>query len=186
MACPGKPVGGQPTARAISAAHRANEGGFAHRAAAFRSDLIGYFRKRVTDREEAEDLAHDVLVRLFGRPGIKDANALQYYLFETAHSVFIDWTRRNKVRARSAHQSLDEDIPDPAVFASDRVLQSKEDVRRIDASLQALPERTREIFLLRRLEGMKHGDIAVTLGVSLSTVEKHVHRAAAHLLELAG
>lgn len=182
MASTGKAIGATEVARGVQLA---NGERFEPRAAEFRSALIRYFMHRVLDPEEAEDLAHDVLVRLFRRGAIHDIGALRYYVFETAHSVFIDWTRRNKVRARRAHQPIDEDIPDPAVFACDRVLQSKEEVRRVTASLLQLPERTRTIFILRRLEGMKHGEIATSLGVSLSTVEKHVHRAAAHLQEMA-
>jgi len=180
MACTGTAVDARPI---TYGAQLADADDFEPRAAAFRSALIRYFRRRVAEPEEAEDLAHDVLVRLFCRGGIADIKALQHYVYETAHSVFIDWTRRNKVRARRAHQELNDDIPDPAVFACDRILLSKEEVRRVNASLQQLPERTREIFFLRRLEGMKHGEIATSLGVSLSTVEKHVHRAATHLLE---
>ena len=43
------------------------------------------------------------------------------------------------------------------------------------------PERTRAIFLLRRLEGMKYLDIAARLNISVSTVEKDMQRAVAHL-----
>ncbi len=181
MATAGK-IGAKPMAPDIPPATAER---YAPRAAEFRSALIRYFARRVAEPEEAEDLAHDVLVRLFGRRGINDMQALQAYVFETAHSVFIDWTRRNKVRARRAHQPIDEDIPDPSIFACDRVLQSRQDVRRVTASLQQLPERTRTIFMLRRLEGMKYGEIATSLGVSLSTVEKHVHRATTHLMALA-
>jgi len=44
-----------------------------------------------------------------------------------------------------------------------------------------LPERTRDIFILFRVEKMRQAEIAKRLGVSVSAVEKHVIRAAAHL-----
>lgn len=47
--------------------------------------------------------------------------------------------------------------------------------------LQALPERTRVIFILRRLEGLKYQDIANRFGISVSAVEKHMERAVAQL-----
>jgi len=158
---------------------------FQPKAAEFRAALVRYFARRLREPEEAEDLAHEVLLRLFRRGTINDMQALQCYVFETANSVLVDWTRRNKARSRGAHQPIDADIVDPRVFPCDRILESRQEVSRVAASLQELPERTRTIFILRRLEGMKHGDIATRLGVSLSTVEKHVHRAAAHLLESA-
>lgn len=181
MACTHAAIGAGPMAHDVRSGDVER---FEPRAAEFRSALIGYFRSRIAEPQEAEDLAHDVLVRLFRRTGISDMRALPSYVFETANSVFVDWMRRNKARARRSHQALDEDLPDPAVFACDRVLQSQEELRRVTASLYQLPERTRTIFILRRLEGMKHCEIASSLGVSLSTVEKHVHRATEHLLAL--
>lgn len=148
----------------------------------FRPALIHYFTRRIPAPEEAEDLAHDVFVRLIRRRTIGDIKALRGYVFETANNVLIDWTRRNRTRARSAHRPIDEDIPDNTVFETERVLLAKEEIRRVTASLLELPERTRTIFVLRRFEGMKYKDIADRLGLSLSTVEKHMQQATIHLL----
>ena len=49
-------------------------------------------------------------------------------------------------------------------------------------ALMKLPERTRAVFLLRRLEGMSYSEIAIRLGVSVSAAEKHMLRAVRHLL----
>jgi RNA polymerase sigma-70 factor (ECF subfamily) len=43
--------------------------------------------------------------------------------------------------------------------------------------LLRMPERTRTVFILRRLEGQRFQDIAVHLGISVSAVEKHMVRA---------
>jgi RNA polymerase sigma-70 factor (ECF subfamily) len=47
--------------------------------------------------------------------------------------------------------------------------------------LLELPERTRTIFVLRRMEGLRYQDIAQRLGISLSLVEKQMARAVAYL-----
>ncbi len=47
----------------------------------------------------------------------------------------------------------------------------------------ALPERSREAFLLQRQHGLSYGEIAATMGISVSTVEKHMIRALAALRE---
>ena len=49
-----------------------------------------------------------------------------------------------------------------------------------------LPERTRNVFLLARLENMRQAEIARRLGVSVSGVEKHLARAIAHLSQRLG
>src|SRR3546814_1881111 len=52
--------------------------------------------------------------------------------------------------------------------------------------LQALPDRTRIIFVLRRIEGWKYQEIAERYGISVSAVEKHVERAAEQLAKRMG
>jgi RNA polymerase sigma-70 factor (ECF subfamily) len=52
--------------------------------------------------------------------------------------------------------------------------------------LRDLPERTRTIFLLFRLENMKQREIADMLGISVRTVEQHVVRASVHLRDRLG
>jgi RNA polymerase sigma-70 factor (ECF subfamily) len=49
-----------------------------------------------------------------------------------------------------------------------------------------MPERTRTIFLLKRLDGLRHKAIATQLGISISAVEKHIVRAMEHLMACAG
>jgi RNA polymerase sigma factor (sigma-70 family) len=52
--------------------------------------------------------------------------------------------------------------------------------------LLELPERTRQIFVLRRLEGLSYFEIGRRLGVSVSAVEKHMQRAVRHLAARTG
>ena len=50
-------------------------------------------------------------------------------------------------------------------------------------ALRELPERTRHIFILVRLENIKQVEVAKGLGLSISAVEKHLRNAMAHLFE---
>ena len=46
-----------------------------------------------------------------------------------------------------------------------------------------MPERTRHVFVLRRIEGLRYQDVAKRLGLSVSAVEKHMQRAMLHLVQ---
>ncbi len=160
----------------------------AMRALAQRFGLVlqQFFQRRVRDRAEAEDLVQEVFVRLLKRGNIAALEDLRGYLFETASSVLLD-----RVRKRSSHHSNDHLPFDPAVhahedFGADRVLIGQETLTRASRALLELPERTRTIFILRRMEGLRYQDIAQRLNISLSLVEKQMARAVAYLTQRMG
>ena len=66
-------------------------------------------------------------------------------------------------------------------FSPERILLGREAYARMVEALQELPERARTIFVLNRFEELSAGEIARRLGVSVSTVEKDMMRAIAHL-----
>ena len=65
--------------------------------------------------------------------------------------------------------------------APDRVLVSQESLSEVLRALDELGERTRDIFILYKLEKMKHREIGALYGLSASAVEKYVRKATAHL-----
>lgn len=156
------------------------------RLAAFRPSLLRFFRRRVRDPAEAEDLVQDVFVRLAQRGSLNDLDNLAAYIFETASSVVVDRGRRRRTRAADVHDPFDAEQHGGADFAPDRVLEGRERLRRASAILLELPERTRHIFMLRRMEGLRYQDIASRLGISVSAVEKHMQRAMTYLIQRLG
>jgi RNA polymerase sigma-70 factor (ECF subfamily) len=66
-------------------------------------------------------------------------------------------------------------------FAPDQIAAGREDLRTVSLALLSLPERTRTILILHRLEGLRQREIAQRLGISVSAVEKHLIRALRHL-----
>jgi RNA polymerase sigma-70 factor (ECF subfamily) len=65
----------------------------------------------------------------------------------------------------------------------DRILLGQEQLEIVFEALAEVSQRTRDIFVLYRLENMKQRDIAALYGVSVSAIEKHVVKALAHLTE---
>lgn len=149
----------------------------------FRPALLRYFSRRVRAQHEVEDLVHDVLVRLVRNQGFADTESVRGYLFQTANSVLVDAVRRRASLRADHHVEFDADMHADEVFGPDHVLQARQELTRATTVVMELPELTRTIFVLRRLEGMKYKDIAARLGMSLSTVEKHMQRAVMHVVE---
>lgn len=161
--------------------------------ARFRKPLMAFFLRRVPSHGEAEDMTQEVFVRLLRHEGSVCTASAQAYVFQIATNLLRDRRRRAQTHAETMHSSIDAPgEAHPAVPAliedrsPDRVFTGQEDLRAAIAMLDELGERTRDIFLLFRVEKMKQREIAALYGISVSAVEKHVVKAAAHLAQRFG
>lgn len=143
----------------------------------FRPALMSFFLRRIHNFQEAEDLTQDVILRISERAASIDASRPDAYVFQIAANVLRDHWRRSRVRNAYETETLAVrgnwmDELDP-----ERVMQSRQSLATVAGAIRAMPERTRTIFMLFRLEKMKQREIADLLGLSIRTVEQHVMRA---------
>lgn len=131
--------------------------------------------RRVGCRATAADLVQELFLRFWRRPEVK-VEALDTYLLRCAGNLAIDHLRSEGSRGRIVEglPAVDQDSPSQAM---EQALQVEHDLQRIEAALRALPERTRQIFLLNRIHGCTYGEIAKAMQLSQSAVEKHMMRA---------
>ena len=155
----------------------------AEEAGPVRSWLTRYFRRRVQNIAEIDDMVQDVFARMVARDSNEPVEHLGGYVLKTASSVFADWMRRRSSHAANFHDSFDPEVHGEEAVDPVRILGGKEDLQAATMVLLQLPERTRTVFILRRLEGQRFQDIAAHLGISVSAVEKHMVRAV-HQLSL--
>lgn len=131
--------------------------------------------RRVGCRATASDLVQDLFLRFWRRPEVK-VEALDTYLLRSASNLAIDYLRSEGSRDRAA-EGLHEPDETHCAQAPEQALEVDHDLQRIEAALRALPERTRQIFLLSRIHGCTYGEIAKAMQLSQSAVEKHMMRA---------
>jgi RNA polymerase sigma-70 factor (ECF subfamily) len=161
-------------------------GALVREAEPLRRSLTRFFRRRVRDSADVEDLVQEVFTRIVARDDTRPVDNLGGYVFQTAASVLADRGRRRSSRHADAHEQFDPEHHGDKEFDPERVLSGKESLRAATAALLSLPERTRTIFVLHRLEGYKHREIAAQLGISVSAVEKQIIRAVQHLAKTVG
>ncbi len=147
-----------------------------------RRSLSAYFRRRVREPGEVEDLVQEVFARIVARDSTRPVENLTGYIFQIASSVLMDRARRRRSRRADEHLHFEPELHGEADFDPERILGAREDLTRVMAALLSLPELTRTIFLLHRLEGRKQREIALQLGISIKSVEKHMVRAGRHLI----
>ena len=145
--------------------------------------LRKWLARRVASPADIDDAVQDVWIRAHGHLASGDVVNAQAYLFQTAQSVLLDKARRATSRQQARHEPLEEHHHPVEGITPDRVLMGKDGVARVIGRLAELPERTRDIFVLHRFEGMSYGEIAKAHAVSVSAVEKHIMKALRFLIE---
>lgn len=147
----------------------------------WRPVLLSYFLRRVRDHAEAEDLTQELIAKLLRHEG-EPVAIPEAYIFQMASNLLADRARRQKVRVQYRElvgrtEGVGIDPLDPFRIAAGRA-----ELAQLARALAGLPDRTRSIFILYRLENLGQDAIAETFGISVSAVKKHVARAMAGLM----
>jgi RNA polymerase sigma-70 factor (ECF subfamily) len=132
-------------------------------------------RTRVGSHEEANDLVQDAFARLLGARSLSRVRDPGAFLNRIVRNLLIDRSRRASVRPPHVPFGPGEEI----AVASDQGQEIElEQMRKRYRELVALlPPRTREVFILHRIDGHSYRDIAARLDISVRTVEWHVAQA---------
>lgn len=148
----------------------------------WRPVLLAYFLRRVRDHAEAEDLTQELITKLLGHRG-GDFASPEAYIFQMAANLLADRARRTKVRMQ--YRDMMGRAEDAGIDPIDpfRIAAGRSELSTLEAALASLPERTRTIFILYRLENLAQERIAEAFGISVSAVKKHVARAMAFLMQ---
>lgn len=103
------------------------------------------------------------------------------FLVKTAINLSIDEWRRRKLFSDSHDDNAVQAVADPAP-RQDEVFAQRVRLEQVRERLAALSPRTREVFLMHRVDGLKYREIAAQLGISQSAVEKHIAKAVLSLM----
>ena len=148
--------------------------------------LRSWLRRRRLGGLDIDDVIQETYTRLIAAESVSHVQNAKSYAFQIAGSVVIDHLRRMKVVSIASVPDLDylevvSDDPSP-----ERQVIDREELHRLAQAIAALPAKVREVFTLRRVHGLSQREVAVRLGITESTVEKHMSRGFLLMLELFG
>lgn len=134
--------------------------------------------KRIAKRTgggDAEDLLHSAYVRLEQYSATNMVTNPAAFLVRTALNIGIDNYRHD----RRIYGETRVPVPDREDMSprADDVVAAKELLSRVVSGINHLPERTREIFLMHRIDKLEYSEIAQRLGISESAIEKQMAKA---------
>lgn len=141
---------------------------------AHEASLVRYLYRTWRNRQEVFDLRQDVYVRVYEAAAKTRPLAPKSFLFATARHLMTDRIRRKRIVSIDAVGDLDvlnvmiEDI------SPEQRTSAHQELRRLAEAIDDLPRKCREAVWLRRVDDVPQKEVAVRLGISQKTVEKHV------------
>lgn len=140
--------------------------------------LLSYLRGHVGD--DASDLMQDVFVRAAGSPSRYRLINPGGFLRRVAQNLLIDRARKRK-RDNVVLLPLQEERDAVTAPEQEHELVARDLLRAYEQAVESMPEKTRRVFLMRRVDGLSYRDIHERLGISIATVEYHMVKALGHL-----
>ena len=148
-----------------------------------RSSILRYAWSQLRDRDLAETVTQDCFIRaLRSRGGFRGGCSVRTWLFTIATNLIRDYTRTKRFRFWKQADAVAVTLSDirDRVAGHYQSIETKllinEQLERIWSIVDSLPQKQKEVFQLRFVEGMKLSEIARATGMTISAIKTHLYR----------
>ncbi len=150
----------------------------------YHDQVYNLLYRMVHDKDEVEDLTQEAFIKAFN--SLKNFNeefAFSTWLYKIATNNCIDYIRKKKLATFSIDKPLESkdgeysfEIPD-STYEPDKTLIAGQRSKILEDAVNALPEKYRQVILMRHTEDKDYQEIADELKLPLGTVKAHIFRA---------
>ena len=137
--------------------------------------LVNSAYKRLNSKEKAEDIVQNIFIDIYRRRAkIELTNSLKAFLYQALKFKVL-----NAYRSEAISNKYQNHIFLGPACKNDLAneLEAKELEANINTTLNLLPEKCRQVFLLSRKDNLSNKDVSIRLSITISTVEKHITKA---------
>ena len=135
--------------------------------------LYLFAEKYIYDSDKAHDIVQDVFLKIWeNAERLELTSSIQHYLFASVRNGCLNYLKSLQIEDRNNRKYMEAYIESQNVDMVD----DEELLARIRQVLDELPEKCREVCLLRFVEGCKYAEIAARLDMNENTVKAQLHR----------
>ena len=137
--------------------------------------------------EDAEDITQDIFLKFWEKPELwYGKTEIDNLLFIIARNAIFNFIKHKSIFDNGLVELSDEtvNIPLSDWISPEDELQAEETRLLINMTIERLPEKRREVFLMHKNEGLSAAQIAEKLNISVRTAEHHIYRAMAELKKM--
>jgi len=148
--------------------------------------LRGWLSRGALPGIDADDViqeAYSILAELETVDGIRHPRA---YLFQVARSVITRHVRRARIVPIHSVEDLERLDPLDEEASPEQRTIDRDELRHLARAIAAMPLKTREAFVLRRVKGLPQREVAARMRISENTVETHISRGVLFLIDWFG
>ena len=140
------------------------------------SHFLKKFLARFLNREQdIEDVAQEAYLKAYSAEQDKgEIDQPKAFLFSIAKNIALNELNRKSRQMTSYIEECQGSVALEASANTENTIEAKESLGVYCKAVAALPEKCRHVYLLRKVHGLTHREIADRLGISLSMVEKHL------------
>jgi RNA polymerase sigma-70 factor (ECF subfamily) len=136
--------------------------------------LTRFIRRNWRNEGDVADLRQDIYTKVYTAAQRQLPIQARAFLFTTARNHLINTAKRAKIVSFDLVADLEASFPEAMSADLDRQLTARDELRRVQAGLERLPARCRQVMTLRRVEGLSTKEVAAHLNISVSTVEQQM------------
>ncbi len=140
--------------------------------------------RMVGDRDDASDMTQEAFIKAYGSlSSFRGDSKFSVWIYRIATNVCLDFLRSKSRKQQVSLTVSDDDdedaqldIPDPS-SAPEQQLIKKISMQSVEEGLKTLPDKQRQILVMRELGGMSYAEIGKALSLEEGTVKSRIFRA---------
>ncbi|RKD90944.1 RNA polymerase sigma-70 factor [Mangrovibacterium diazotrophicum] len=145
--------------------------------------LVDFASKITKDAQVAEDILQDVFIKVWEKKDEIESINIEGYLFRMVRNQCLDYIKFIKVIGEkdfelNSLRKFEELYRIDFIRDEPYLLIQEELKQEIERTIESLPPRCKEVFLLSKMDGLKNREIAEKLEINIKNVERHLARAA--------
>ena len=136
--------------------------------------LTGFLQRNWHNEAEISDLRQEAYTRVYEAAQKERPLQIKAFLFQVTRNLMIDHLRKKNVISLESVTDFEwmnvlDDRP-----SSEAYVAARQELRLLQAALDELPPRCRQVVLMRKMEGLSQKEVAKRMGITIETVENQV------------
>ncbi len=138
------------------------------------NELCSYIYKMSGNKHQAEDIVQNVMLKIWkNREKLNISTSIKSYLYKACYNELIDTFRQNK-KELNYIELIQKSTLD--LFAEEENDVMNQRLTKVKNEIEKLPKKCKEAFILNKIKGLKYKEVALSLDISVKTVEIHISK----------